>query len=271
MIICGIFYSMLQMKHLRYKGISVTKQRENQRENWSARSGFILAAIGSAVGLGNIWRFPYVTYENGGGAFLIPYLIALFTAGLPLLFLDYAIGHKYRGAPPTAYKSVAKPMESVGWWQVMVTLAIGVYYASVLSWAGSYIFLSWGQKWGEDTEAFFFNTYLQTGEGLAFGFVPHLFFGLLVVWAVTMFILYGGIKKGVEVANKIFIPLLIVLFTPLILYLGNKENIYVFCFVLFWLLTINHAAMRLAAPAFVYSLSLLKVYISDEETVIYRK
>jgi len=65
--------------------------------------------------------------------------------------------------------------------------------------------------------------------------------------------------------------LLIVLFTPLILYLGNKENIYVFCFVLFWLLTINHAAMRLAAPAFVYSLSLLKVYISDEETVIHRK
>ncbi len=217
MIICGIFYSMLLMKHRRYKGISVTKQRENQRENWSARSGFILAAIGSAVGLGNIWRFPYVTYENGGGAFLVPYLIALFTAGLPLLFLDYAIGHKYRGAPPTAYKKVFKPMESVGWWQVMVTLAIGIYYASVLSWAGSYIFLSWGQKWGEDTEAFFFNTYLQTGEGLALGFVPHLFLGLLIIWVVTMFILYGGIKKGVEVANKIFIPLLIVLFTILVI------------------------------------------------------
>ena len=56
-----------------------------QRENWSARSGFIIAAIGSAVGLGNIWRFPYVAYENGGGAFLIPYLLALITAGLPLL------------------------------------------------------------------------------------------------------------------------------------------------------------------------------------------
>lgn len=57
-----------------------------QRESWSARSGFILAAIGSAVGLGNIWRFPYVSYENGGGAFFIPYLIALATAGFPLLF-----------------------------------------------------------------------------------------------------------------------------------------------------------------------------------------
>ncbi len=58
----------------------------DSRESWSARSGFIIAAIGSAVGLGNIWRFPYVAYENGGGAFLIPYLIAIFAAGLPLLF-----------------------------------------------------------------------------------------------------------------------------------------------------------------------------------------
>jgi len=186
------------------------------RENWSARSGFIIAAIGSAVGLGNIWRFPYVAYENGGGAFLIPYLVAIFAAGLPLLFLDYAVGHKYRSAPPTAYKKFFKA-ESLGWWQVMVTLMIGIYYASVLSWAGSYIFYSVGQKWGEDTESFFFKTYLQAGEGLTFGFVPTLFVGLVVVWAITMLILYGGVKKGVELSNKIFMPLLVVLFTILVI------------------------------------------------------
>jgi NSS family neurotransmitter:Na+ symporter len=67
------------------------------RENWTSRSGFIIAAVGSAVGLGNIWRFPYVAYENGGGAFLIPYLLALITAGLPLLFLDYATDTVVRG------------------------------------------------------------------------------------------------------------------------------------------------------------------------------
>lgn len=76
-----------------------------QRENWSGRTGFIIAAIGSAVGLGNIWRFPYVAYDNGGGAFMVPYLIALLTAGIPLLFLDYIIGHKYRTAAPRAYKN----------------------------------------------------------------------------------------------------------------------------------------------------------------------
>lgn len=187
----------------------------DSRESWSARSGFIIAAIGSAVGLGNIWRFPYLAYENGGGAFLIPYLIAIFAAGLPLLFLDYAVGHKYRKAPPTAYKKLMNS-EALGWWQVMVTLLIGIYYASVLSWAGSYMFYSIGQQWGTDTEKFFFTSYLQNGEGLAFGFVPTLFIGLVIVWAVVMFILYGGVKKGVELSNKIFIPLLLILFSILV-------------------------------------------------------
>lgn len=188
----------------------------DKRENWSARSGFIIAAIGSAVGLGNIWRFPYVAYENGGGAFVIPYLVAIFAAGLPLLFLDYAVGHKYRKAPPTAYKKLMNA-ESLGWWQVMVTLIIGIYYASVLSWAGSYMYYSFGQQWGTDTEAFFFSTYLQNGEGLTFGFVPTLFVGLVMVWAAVMLILYGGVRRGVELANKIFMPLLVILFSILVI------------------------------------------------------
>ena len=157
----------------------------------------------------------YFAHENGGGAFLIPYLIAIFAAGLPLLFLDYAVGHKYRKAPPTAYKKLMNS-EALGWWQVMVTLLIGIYYASVLSWAGSYMFYSIGQQWGTDTEKFFFTSYLQNGEGLALGFVPTLFIGLVIVWAVVMFILYGGVKKGVELSNKIFIPLLLILFSILV-------------------------------------------------------
>lgn len=188
------------------------------RENWSARSGFIIAAIGSAVGLGNIWRFPYVAYENGGGAFLIPYLIALLTAGLPLLFLDYAVGHRSSGSPPKAYKQLFKPAETLGWWQVCVCLIIGLYYAGVLTWAGSYIYFSMGQLWGNDPEAFFFKTYLQTSEasGFEWSFVGHLFWPLVAVWIAIMFILYGGVKKGVELSNKIFMPLLVILFSILV-------------------------------------------------------
>jgi hypothetical protein len=68
-----------------------------------------MAAVGSAIGLGNIWRFPYIAYENGGGAFLVPYLIALVTAGLPLLILSYTMGHRYQASPPLAFRQLARP------------------------------------------------------------------------------------------------------------------------------------------------------------------
>ena len=184
----------------------------SQRESWSARSGFILAAIGSAVGLGNIWRFPYVSYKNGGGAFLVPYLVALVAAGFALLFLDYVVGQKYKGAPPTAYRRMTKSAEGVGWWQVAVCTVIGIYYASVLSWAGQYTLYAFGQSWGDNPESFFFEQYLQNGKDLDFTIVPSLFIGVAVVWAIALFIMYGGIRKGVELANKICIPLLIVMF-----------------------------------------------------------
>lgn len=188
------------------------------RENWSARSGFIFAAVGSAVGLGNIWRFPYVAYENGGGAFLLPYLIALLTAGLPLLFLDYIVGHRYRRSPPLAYQQITPKAETLGWWQVMVCLFIGMYYASVLAWAASYVYFSFGQKWQGNPEQFFMQDYLQSngGSSLSFEIIPHLFFPILGMWALVLLILYLGVKRGVELSNKIFIPLLIVLFMILV-------------------------------------------------------
>ena len=68
------------------------------REQWSGQFGFLMAAIGSAIGLGNIWRFPGVAYSNGGGAFIVPYVIALLAAGIPILLLDYALGHRFRGS-----------------------------------------------------------------------------------------------------------------------------------------------------------------------------
>ena len=183
-----------------------------QRENWSGRTGFIIAAIGSAVGLGNIWRFPYVAYDNGGGAFMVPYLIALLTAGIPLLFLDYIIGHKYRTAAPRAYKKFSPSGQFVGWWQTLVSFVIAIYYAAVIVWAGSYMFFSFGQKWGEDTTNFFVSDFVKHTGDLTSVFVPQMFIGLVIVWAVSILIMFGGIRKGVELANKICLPLLLVLF-----------------------------------------------------------
>ena len=95
-----------------------------RREAFSGRSVFVFAAIGSAVGLGNIWRFPFVAFESGGGAFLIPYLVALLSAGIPLLFFDYAIGHRYRGSAPLSFRRISRYAEPIGWIQVLVAFVI---------------------------------------------------------------------------------------------------------------------------------------------------
>lgn len=104
------------------------------REEWGSKIGFILAAIGSAVGLGNIWRFPYIAYENGGGAFLIPYFFAIFTAGIPLLILEYSMGHKYRGSTPLAIARASKKWEWIGWWPTITSAFIVAYYSVIISW-----------------------------------------------------------------------------------------------------------------------------------------
>ena len=108
---------------------------EQRRGAFSSRKVFILAAIGSAVGLGNIWRFPYVAYENGGGAFILPYLVALLTAGIPFLLLDYALGHRNRGSAPLSFARTHRRTEWLGWWQVGICFVIAVYYAAVIAWA----------------------------------------------------------------------------------------------------------------------------------------
>ena len=96
-----------------------TRDLSTYRPQWQSRIGFLFAAIGVAVGLGNIWRFPYIAYKNGGGAFLIPYLVALVTAGIPILMLEFALGHKEKGSAPKAFRAVGPAWEWVGWWSVI--------------------------------------------------------------------------------------------------------------------------------------------------------
>lgn len=174
----------------------------------------MFAAIGSAVGLGNIWRFPYIAYDNGGGAFLVPYLIALLTAGIPLLFLDYAIGHRYRGSAPLAFRRLHRAFEPFGWWNVLTNVIICIYYAVVLGWAASYTYYSLVGAWGADPQAFFFKDYLQMADGvsLGFDFVAKVAGPLVAVWIFTLLILALGVQKGVARASAVFMPLLVIMF-----------------------------------------------------------
>ncbi len=179
---------------------------------------FILAAIGSAVGLGNIWRFPYVAYTNGGGAFFVPYLVALLTAGIPLLFLDYSLGHKFRGSPPLVFRRLHKRAEIIGWWQVGISFVIGVYYAVIVAWAIRYFFFSFNEAWGSDPATFFVNDFLKQDDDATFalGFVPGVAFPLLAVWVLTLAVLVFGVQKGIGATARVFVPLLIVLFGVLV-------------------------------------------------------
>ena len=191
-----------------------------RREAFGSRNVFILSAIGSAVGLGNIWRFPYVAYEGGGGAFLIPYLCALLTAGIPLLFFDYAIGHRFRGSAPLAFRRMHRAAEPLGWWQVLICVVIATYYAVIIAWAAMYTWFSAQLSWGAgNEESFFFTDFLQMGDvadGVSTDFVPQVGLPLIGVWLVVIVIMALGVKRGIGAANIVLMPLLTVMFVILV-------------------------------------------------------
>ena len=191
------------------------------REEWKTRVGFLLAAIGCAVGLGNIWRFPYVVYKSGGGAFFIPYLVAIFFVGLPLMILEFGLGHKEQGAAPTAFYRVNKSFEFPAWWAVLFT-SFGVlcYYNVILSWCINYLVYAFDFSWGNDPATFFSKQFLQeSGNPFSInGFRWPIVVGLAFVWALVWFTLIRGVSKGIEIATKAFIPVLIIIVTFLVLW-----------------------------------------------------
>ncbi len=190
-----------------------------RRGSFAGRSAFIFAAIGSAVGLGNIWRFPAIAYDNGGGAFILPYLVALFTAGIPLLFLDYAIGHRWRGSAPLAWRRMKRWTEFVGWWQVLICIVIAVYYALIIAWAANYTIFSLDIRWGDDAGGFF-GSFTQALEGndvtVTFDYVTPVLISVALVWIAVLAVMLLGVQNGVAKSSMIFIPLLVVMFVLLV-------------------------------------------------------
>lgn len=192
--------------------------KRRTRDTWTSQTGFLMAAIGSAIGLGNIWRFPGVAYTNGGGAFLVPYLVALLFAGIPILWLEYAVGHKFRGTPPWAFRRMNAKGEFLGWLCVFICFVIITYYAAVVAWSGSYVFYSITEAWGEDSQTFFLSSFLGTVGSDEFSWTPvaAVAIPLVLVWACILLIASFGVARGLEKANKIFLPLLVVLFLALV-------------------------------------------------------
>ncbi|WP_162063183.1 sodium-dependent transporter [Vibrio taketomensis] len=189
-----------------------------KREQWGSRAGFILAAVGSAIGLGNIWRFPYMAYENGGGAFFIPYLFAMITAGIPFMILEFSLGQKYRGSAPKTLASINSKFEWLGWFQVGVAAVIAVYYIAIIGWSISYLGMSFTQSWGTDTNKFFFEEYLQlSGSPTELGSIQwKIAIAMLIAWGITYAAIVSGVKAGIERASKIMMPVLFIMVLILI-------------------------------------------------------
>ena len=167
-----------------------------EREEWSSTLGFILASIGSAVGIGNIWRFPYIVGANGGGAFLVPYLIAIFLFGLPLMVLELAIGRSTGTSIVSAFRSIQQRFTAAGIAIVAVVSLILGYYLVITGWVLAY--------------AFFF----ALGRPVEFGaftgsYLPLAFFllsGLAVYVTVR-----SGVREGIERLSRYLIPVLLVI------------------------------------------------------------
>jgi len=178
------------------------------RQLWSSRTAFLLAAIGSAVGLGNLWRFPYIAFKNGGGAFLVPYFIALLTAGIPLLLAEYAFGARSKTGAPHAMRNISPRVEWVGWWAILTGFVILTYYMAVMAWSWFYMLKSFSLPWSMDAKSYFYENVLHISSGPMElgGLVWPLVIFALVTWVAIYLITRWG-TKSVGAVVKWTVPL----------------------------------------------------------------
>ena len=188
-----------------------------KREGWASRGAFILAAIGSAVGLGNAWRFPGLAAKYGGGAFLLVYVLAMVVLGFPLLTMELAIGRKMRSGAPGAMRGINKKAEFIGWAGVGNAFFIVCYYAVVLAWVLFMIVeaFSLGSLTG-NTEAaskVFMEDVIQAGSITGSYDVPGgMILALLAAWVMIYLCIRNGAKSvGKVVKFTVFLPVIFLL------------------------------------------------------------
>ena len=184
------------------------KSALESRPQWSSHIGFILASLGSAVGLGNIWRFPYVMGKYGGGAFLLAYIILMCLICIVPLICELFLGKKFKLGVVGTYASINKKFKIFGWLNFFTILLIAGYYFVVGGWIINYILMYIVNRMPVDSKAYFYA--FTTGD-----FMP-LFFALVFL-ITSIWFPYRGINKGVEKANKIMMPLFLLMLLFLVI------------------------------------------------------
>jgi len=209
-------------------------QRISIHGQWSSRLMFILAATGSAVGLGNIWRFPYITGENGGGAFVLAYLICLAIVGIPIMMAEVLIGRRGRQSPVFSLQALAveaggnKAWRWVGWAGMLAGLIILSYYSVIAGWTLAYVVRiasgSLVRVTAEGASSIFAQLVIDPERLLAW----HTIFMVMTIKVVSR-----GVKRGLEQAVKILMPLLFAMLLVLVIYAwrqGDFVQAYLFMF-----------------------------------------
>ena len=190
-----------------------------QQNQWDSSIAFIFAMIGAAVGLGNIWRFSYVLYSNGGGSFFIPYLIAIAIMGIPFLILEYGVGFTFKESFSSIMRDINPKFEIIAWILVLFVYIVTIYYMVILSWDLVYLGSSFTFSWGADAAHYFVNTVGGSSNlsNASFLLIPTTI-GVVVLWIVLWFIAHKNVDKGIGKVSKILIPALFVIMGFIIIY-----------------------------------------------------
>ncbi|MEG1837742.1 MAG: sodium-dependent transporter [Bacteroidaceae bacterium] len=185
----------------------------SDRANFGSKLGVILASAGSAVGLGNIWRFPYETGNHGGAAFILIYLGCVFLLGLPIMISEFLVGRRSRANVAGAYKVLAPgtPWKAVGWMGVLAGFLILSYYSVVAGWTLEYIIEAAGNGFADKTPSDFVASFHRFSQD---PFRPILWLTFFLL--ATHYIIVKGVKDGIEKYSKIMMPLLFVIIIVLV-------------------------------------------------------
>ncbi len=191
------------------------EQSQKARGSWSGLIGFVLAAAGSAIGLGNVWRFPYITGKYGGGAFVIVYIGCVLLVGIPIMLAEFLIGRKTQRNAVGAFRTLrpGSPWVITGWLGVVSGFVILSYYSVVGGWVLHYIYLSLSNSFAGRTPEEIAKIFAALQTNAPLQILWHATFMLL-----TIVIVAGGIQTGIERGNKIMMPLLFLLLCALLVY-----------------------------------------------------
>ncbi|WP_303248048.1 sodium-dependent transporter [uncultured Methanobrevibacter sp.] len=180
---------------------------------WNSNFSFLMAMIGSAVGLGNIWRYPYVLYSHGGGSFMIPYIVAIVLLGFSGVLLEYAVGYKFKTSLLEIYGKIKTKFRVIAWFTLLIVFLILSYYVCIVGWDLIYLVLSFFKGWGADPNNYFVTSVLHDNPtfGGMLEIVPIVFISCLIVWFVIWLISHRNINDGVSKFSNVAVPLLFVL------------------------------------------------------------